>query len=155
MPKATYISDVSASTRVPVATEAELLEFANAVRTAGGANVIEALLPSVQRVPNACLIANALNFRCEVTYFGWGSIAEAPHEFEDQYYRNVSPRWQMSFPENMDEARIHAIAKAVPGCRARRLRPSGRLVMSLPEHIGNAAAAFDSGEAFQVFVDNG
>ena len=156
MPKTIYINDLA--DRYKVATEAELLEFANAVRTAGGANTLSALLPSFIGDSHACLIANALNFKCEITHFGYGSVTVkqarevATGIAETEVFASGAPKWQMLFPENMDEERIHAIAKAIPGCRARRLKPSGRLVMTLPEHIGNAAAAFDSGDAFENFA---
>lgn len=44
----------------------ELLEFANAVREAGGGNPLDALMPAVPGNPNQCLIAKNLNFNCEV-----------------------------------------------------------------------------------------
>jgi hypothetical protein len=45
----------------------ELLDFANEVRVAGGGEVINELLMSEPTQPNNCLIANALNFDCEVS----------------------------------------------------------------------------------------
>lgn len=44
----------------------EVLEFANTMRRAGGANVLEALLPSEPGNSQECLIANALNFGCKI-----------------------------------------------------------------------------------------
>lgn len=43
-----------------------VLEFANKVRNAGGANPIDALMPSVPEDSSACLIARNLNFSCDV-----------------------------------------------------------------------------------------
>ena len=43
------------------------LNFANKVREAGGANALEALMPSHPQEPSACLIANALNFDCQIS----------------------------------------------------------------------------------------
>jgi hypothetical protein len=44
----------------------QVVNFANAVREAGGGSLIEELLPSVPEEPNSCLVANALNFDCDV-----------------------------------------------------------------------------------------
>lgn len=44
----------------------EVLEFANNVRKAGGGQLIDGLFPSIPQEPTYCLIANALNFDCEV-----------------------------------------------------------------------------------------
>lgn len=129
MPKYTMISGCK------VATEEELLRFANVVRQAGGANPIEALLPSRPEKPSECLIANALNFSCSVNRGALG--------YHDDSYEFV---WYMEFPYNMDEDRIREIAKGAH-CRVRR--PGSQLVMQLPRHIGNAAWAFDRRLAFQ------
>jgi hypothetical protein len=51
---------------IEFATEAELLEFANKIREAGGANPLDALMPSTPSDSKACLIAQALNFSCVV-----------------------------------------------------------------------------------------
>lgn len=127
MPKYTLIDGQK------VATEAELLRFANVIRQAGGAEVLEALLPSQPAVANQCLIANALNFSCEVD--------RGP----------LYPAWHMAFPDNMDEDRIREIAKAAH-CRVRRPEPEEKLVIQLPEHIGNTAWAFDERLAFTEYI---
>lgn len=44
----------------------ELLDFANEIRKAGGGELIDELLLSKPKDSNNCLIANALNFDCEV-----------------------------------------------------------------------------------------
>lgn len=44
----------------------EVIEFANKVRKAGGGNTIDALMPSLPESTDSCLIANALNFDCEI-----------------------------------------------------------------------------------------
>lgn len=125
-----------------VATEQELLDFANAIRKAGGANVIEALLPSKTSDPKSCLIANALNFSCYVD--------AGP---DTKLFASGQYRWFMYLPENMSIERARDIAKAVPGIRLRHIDDGfgTSLAFSLPEHIGNAAAAFDSGDAFQEY----
>lgn len=116
---------------LPVATEEELLEFCNKVRQAGGANVLEALLPSVQQSSYSCLIANALNFGCSVS----------------PYMNGI---WLMRFPENISASQRKAISEAT----GLDVRPGvGKSwVMELPEHIGNAAKAFDWGLAFTEYV---
>lgn len=48
----------------------KVLEFCNAVREAGGANPLDALLPSVPAESDSCLIARNLNFSCTVTPIG-------------------------------------------------------------------------------------
>lgn len=135
--------------KLPVATEEELLDFANKVRQAGGAAVLEALLPSLQSDSQQCLIANALNFGCEV---------DVPDIDNDIRYRDGSLKWVMHFPETMSEYDRRRIIDAVPG-RAIRCwdnspfyDKSTVLALLLPKHIGNAAAAFDHGIAFQNFV---
>lgn len=116
---------------VEVATEAELLEFANKVRAAGGANILDALLPSEPSDPRACLIANALNFSCEVR-----SIGSWPDGVRETY-------WGMYFPYNMSNADRSRISEAT-GCPIDNFYAA----LKLPRHIGNAAAAFDAGVAF-------
>lgn len=49
-------------------TEAETIEVCNKVRTAGGGNALKALLPSDPGKGTSCLIANGLNFDCEIDY---------------------------------------------------------------------------------------
>jgi hypothetical protein len=126
-----------------VATEKELLDFANAVRKAGGANVLEALLPS--RVGNSekCLIATALNFGCSIDAAGDG-------------YSDGVWKWHMEFPDNMTNERIKEIVEQVPGARLARSpfaeKGEQRYAMLLPKHIGNAARAFDDGVAFEDYA---
>lgn len=49
-----------------VADNEELLNFANQVREAGGAGILDALIPSYPQESEACLIAKALNFDCSI-----------------------------------------------------------------------------------------
>lgn len=135
-PEPEYVSEV--------ATEEELLEFCNKVREAGGANVLEALLPSEVNMPSACLIANALNFGCSVRGFYKEGDKDNFHPDGDGSYL-----WGMYFPRNMTDEAIEKVAAAVD-CRIDR-GWDGERVMVLPKHIGNAAAAFDSGDAFQEY----
>lgn len=109
------------------ATEAELLDFANKVREAGGGNPIEALFPSTVGNSSACLIANALNFDCQV---------DAVHE----------DVWTMTIADGPNEAerhrRIRAIAEAT-GCKIWYVSADDPAGIFLPPKIGNAAHAFD------------
>ena len=111
--------------RIPYATEEEVLDFANRVREAGGANALEALLPSEPGNPESCLIANALNFGCSVDAVG----ASEEHDGESE--------WVMFLPANMPDEAREKIA-ATTGCT---LDGNGNL--ELPRLIGNAAHAFD------------
>lgn len=125
-----------------VATETELLEFANKMRAAGEGDFLDALMPSVPSDTNQCLIANALNFKCSV--FG------APGDQEDSHGDEL---WAMYFPRNMAHARIRKIAEAV-GCEVAEvtdrhdLQAHSRLCVVLPEEIGLVAKAFDHGHGW-------
>lgn len=124
---------------IPVATEDELLDFCNRAREAGGADVLEALIPSEPGNPEACLIANAMNFGCSVgpdDYYSKGSTVQ------DRWYD-----WCMHFPPSVDYERIAEIAETLD-CE---LYPDNKRKMKLPVHIGNAAEAFDADLAFTTF----
>lgn len=139
--------------RLYCATEEALLEFANKLRKAGAADPLESLLPSYQGNSEACLIANALNFKSEIRpdLFARKSVNT----------QNIDGnQWAMLLPENMTEERIRHIAEQVE-CEVVRLEGArfeqaiyglrglaGRLVIALPWEIGNAASAFDYGWAF-------
>jgi hypothetical protein len=131
----------------PVATEEELLEFANKMRKAGAAEPLEALIPSEPSNPKACLIANALNFSCTVAGSTNGDHLRSKYGF-----RYV---WAMYLPPNTGKEQVKALSEAtgVPiesfGDIAAGLSP---ILSPLPAHIGNAADAFDEGKAFQEFV---
>lgn len=130
-----------------VATEDELLAFANAIREAGGADPLDALLPSVPSNTKKCLIANALNFGCEVEPNGNESL-------ELGTFKSGAERWIMKLPANLTKAQRAALGK-VPGVRLRRHKDVYAGVvyddfyyLTLPEHIGGAAEAFDVKAAF-------
>lgn len=108
-----------------VATEAELLEFANVVREAGGGEVIPALLPAIPGAPSSCLIARALNFECVVD----GST-------------HIQGRWDM-FVSSAELA--ERIAEAIDTVVYEE--DEGSYII-LPDYIGKAAEAFDRGLAF-------
>lgn len=116
------------------ATKAEVLEFANAVRKAGGGDVIDALFPSTPDDGTACLIANALNFECEVRGNGW---RRGGYESIDQVSSDI---WFMHVPNGevaLAIGRKLGLEVIVPP------HDSQPYKVVLPEHIGNAAAAFD------------
>lgn len=146
------------SRKLVYAGETELLDFANRARKAGGANALEALLPSTVGSTAACLIANALNFGCSVLPSG-------------PAYKDGSSRWFMLTPDN-DTARKLAAAGCgrlrwvdddyEPVSQPPRLTPypdswgvtrePDRLAVQLPKRIGNAAEVFDLGGDFQKYA---
>lgn len=155
--------------KLPVATEDELLEFANKLRRAGNASLLDALLPSVQGDTHKCLIARNLNF---------DSMVEP--EFSEKRYADGSGVWVMTPTLNYrlkrKDSQVADIERANEQVRAlakaARLRTITiqervydktrefdwhgeeveRVKIKLPKHIGNAAAAFDDGAAFGDFV---
>lgn len=136
-----------------VATEEELLAFANSIRQAGGAGVLDALLPSVQGNQHKCLIANALNFGCEVVP-AWDALDITMDEGK---FKSGASKWIMRLPDNLTQAQRDGLNK-VKGVNLRHfhedsLYPSVNdedfYYLTLPEPIGNAADAFDEGAAFQ------
>jgi hypothetical protein len=129
------------------ATEEQTLAFCNAVREAGGAGTLGALLPSFPSDASACLIAKGLNFGCEVKPY------EGPaEEYADEDEPTIGTLkreldylldpWVM-VPE-VDDGAVFAIADAVE-CRTVRT-DGGYLGVVLPEHIANVARCFDETE---------
>lgn len=120
---------------VPVATEEELLEFANKLRAAGAADPLDALMPSMPGDAERCLIANACNFGCTVN--GDGPVGGEKNEIQ----------WVLEFPEGMDEDRARRVAEAVAltlDVEDSEFTEGLRFMsMKLPREIGNAAHAFD------------
>lgn len=132
---------------LPVATEQELLEFCNRVREAGGAEVLEALLPSRQGNANSCLIATSLNFGCSV-----GPNHDTKLDVEDYKYSNYAyGEWHMRLPVGMEQERMEKIAEAAGGELHSEHYYYPYVV--LPEHIGHAAGAFDKGIRFNHLHD--
>lgn len=124
---------------VEVATADELIEFVNIGRKAGGANILDALLPSTPVSPTACLIANALNFNCSV------GVRYTDDRSTIHAWPSGAWQWIMILPPNMSREQSTKIV------RAYELELVKARHMLLPEHIGNAARAFDEGQAFQEF----
>lgn len=107
----------------PRATLEETLEFANAVRKAGGGTPIDALIPSIPTNSEACLIARNLNFNSRVD-----ACDEA----------DLSGRWFMAF----EDATVRDdVAKALNlACYGDDFSLFGVL---LPPEIGAVALAYD------------
>lgn len=152
MPREVRIHGTSRS----VATETELLNFANKVRKAGGADVLDALLPSKMSEPTQCLIARALNFHCYVT--PWAPVDDRN---KDEWSSGAG-KWVM-IPQRGNAADCEQLARELASALKLRLvrtisededGQKGDTVYSLmlPEHIGNAASAFDAGAAFRNYV---
>lgn len=116
---------------IPYATEDEVLDFANRLRTFGGADAIDAFFPSYPGAAEACLIATALNFGCNVRPEG-SRTRSGEFAF-----------WTMNFPPNMPIEKVAEIAEAMD-CK---LHSPWSIV--LPRLIGNAASAFDEASALE------
>lgn len=132
-------------TNLRILTEAELLAVANRLRAAGGANVLEALLPSRPMDSSRCLIANALNFECEVLI---------PDEIDGKDNYAFPDQWAMTLPENMSEERREALAEAMGWPLARITNDVyEEWGLLLPLEVGNSARAFDARIAFKRHQD--
>lgn len=135
---------------VDVASADELLEFVNKGRDAGGADILDALLPSLPSMPGACLIANALNFGCEVLVYTIinqpvGSTNFTDADIEVMKWPSGAWKWLMRFPYNTPLDKVDQVAEAL------EFEKISDRELLLPEPIGNAARAFDLGVAFQEF----
>lgn len=142
--------------KMEIATEAELLAFANKVREAGGADVLNALLPSRPGRATKCLIARALNFECSV--FGWTPVDDR----NNTEWASGDSKWIMlphrGSPEQCDELARELSKKLKLRLVRNEASPTRRdqgwdYALLLPKHIGNAAAAFDSRVAFTHLIE--
>lgn len=148
-----YERELPQDLMVPVATHEELLEYANRVRELGGADTLDALLPSKPVDAKACLIAQAVNFESSVVP-------------DDSFHESGSQRWYM-VPWRGNDAQSDELArelaekldaetgvvnvlngKQIQGPYGPISDRSERVGVLLPEEIGNAAMAFDLGIAF-------
>lgn len=137
-----------------IATEEELLEFANKVRAAGGANILDALLLSKRSQSSACLIARALNFDCEVNQW------KPTDNRISVDWPSGNPKWVM-MPQRGDGAHSEKLTRQLSkDLKLRLVRNMTRrhplefvYGLLLPETIGNAARAFDAGNAFQNYAE--
>lgn len=138
-----------------VATERELLNFANKIRKAGGADILDSLLPSIREDSMSCLVATAVNFQSEV--IPW-MPAKEPHRVLNKYWRDGSEKWLM-IPQRGNQDDCNKLARELAKkLKLRLLRQSlgGKPVeyaygVLLPKHISNAAQAFDYQVAFQQY----
>jgi hypothetical protein len=124
---------------VPVATEEELLDFANRWRAAGSAEALPALVPSDPVNTESCLIANALNFDCAVDAAGYGDLWEITITGESPLTpEQIAAMSDVAGSQCEDDSWVDDDGQ-------------GWYIYSwkLPEHIGNAADAFDRGIRFQ------
>lgn len=122
-------------------TEEELLAIANKIREAGGAEVLEAFMPSRPSDPSHCLIANALNFGCQV--------ASYPNYRLDEHYNTIP----IDIPDGFGTWGMHLptreIAQMVADTMGWHYDPDhAPYTVRLPERVGNTAAAFDSGQGW-------
>lgn len=131
----------------PVATEEELLEFANKLREAGQADVLEALIPSKPEDPTMCLLAQALNFSCLVNVTD--EVVKAADPSNPEGFRYT---WRMVLPPGTSFEVAERLSKAVGVPLTNDYLLGAYALAPLPAHIGNAADAFDLGLAFSDFV---
>lgn len=129
-----------------VATEEELLDFANQVRAAAGADLLEALLPGRISRANSCLVATNLNFKCSVETYRPRQRAAAGAIIER--WRSGAWKWVM-YPYSPQVAfelsqKLDLELVATPN----KFGGGVSQGVLLPEPIGNAARAFDMHAAF-------
>lgn len=155
MPQTVRVFSESEWKEITIATESELLEFANSVRRVGGADILEALLPSIPSDSLHCLIANALNFSC---------VVRGVHP--RRYYESGCPQWAMIPHQQTNGLSKNDLAQEIADALgletiwnthdsqepATHLQDFFELQVILPETIGNAALAFDQRVAFQDFI---
>lgn len=120
-----------------VATHDELLDFCNKVRKAGGGEILGSLLPGYTGNSQTCLIAKNLNFQCSVVPF---------YKMVEGKEVKQANKWVMSIH---DEYVLYRVAEEVELTVDVRIKGSEfEVCLILPEHIGNAADAFDRELAF-------
>jgi hypothetical protein len=140
------------------APPAEVLDFCNRVRAAGGAKALDALMPGVPSDSSSCLIARNLNFQCEVQPCH-SHISKKNQPVAAAYSDNEA----MWFMRVEDEKTRHRIARELdlPLMQFQGtpcLKPSDEAggaavwkfvgppyeAILLPREIGRTAAAFDA-----------
>lgn len=132
-------AETSATAFRPVATEDELLGFANAVRQAGGGQALPHLVNSTPGAAKACLIAKAVNFESAVQ----------PGRGRKKTFADGSKRWVMETSEEVAVKINEYLGLEVEKGENYDFETVWRLY--LPIHIGNAAQAFDEKLAFQKY----
>lgn len=144
MPDNIVLYDGTKEIHTTVATENELLEFVNTIRSIGGADFLEALIPSKPKHHKKCLLAQALNFECEV-----GGLYPA------MKYEDGSWVWTMKIhQENIFDS--NQLSKKIAnelGLPVFIQSDNFRVSIVLPKEIGNVASAFDQGIKFVEYQD--
>jgi hypothetical protein len=112
----------------------EVVSFANDIREAGGGSLIDGLMPSYPEDANSCLIANALNFDCDVNCYSgvwYMTIAEAEIgvQIAEKLGLDYEAPTYLDYVDDNDEEHYEF---------------DGDCDIDLPEEIGLVAAAFDS-----------
>lgn len=101
-----------------VATIAELTDFANKVREAGGGNPLDALMPAVPEDQEQCLIAKNLNFNCEVNTEGpggsWIMVLAGDMETRDKIAEKLGLK-KYDWEQNPGELQYSVILPAAIG----------------------------------------
>lgn len=124
------------------ATIGELREFCNIVRKAGGANVLDALLPAIPQDSSSCLIARNLNFSCQVEPCGETIANLIPAKIKKKFNLYRHNPWMMVLH---DEDLAERIASAIGSCVVEISLSTNNTTYNipLPYKISNCAEAFD------------
>lgn len=111
-------------------SEQETLEFCNKVREAGGGVILDDLLPGIPSVSQECLIAQNLNFDCEVLPVGAG----------DDY-----DRWQMHISGFLDNPDWKEIARNISEKMDMPIEHTTdrKISLKLPPELAKVAHEFD------------
>ena len=125
----------------PAASVEEVLDFCNKVRKAGGAKPLNALLPGVPSDPDACLIAQNLNFECMVMGPNTGATREDRRKVKAAGGKEKI--WCMFIRDEKVRDKIAAALDlvAVNFDEGDGFEPPFAVI--LPQKIGNVAENFD------------
>lgn len=143
---------------LPAASNEELIEFCNKVREAGGGKPLDALLPGIPMDSKACLIANNLNFHCQVG----GCVGDGVTPADQNLISKVASEegWFMSVTDRTTRDKIAAaldlktcdsIEEEYDWDKQKTVRTEWFSVL-LPKKIGNVAHNFD--ESCEAFVSD-
>lgn len=119
------------------ATLDEVLDFANAVREAGGGNPLDALMPAIPQDSSQCLIARNLNFNC--------SVAATNARTTNPVIEGAVPEEETWVMEVNSKDIRDRIAESLDLEKLTTRRPSGmnQHFVILPVRIAAVAIAFD------------
>lgn len=142
-----------------IANRSELLEFCKRIRNVGGGDPLGALLPGQTHEPSSCLIANNLNFDCQVANIvDYTGLPEVPEELR-LVKKNKTidlgingtfriQQWVMTVEDGLVAEKISKQLNLPPVVTKIGYDNGFQLGVLLPEPIGNAAHAFDMKLAF-------